>query len=227
VDPGRDEAGWTPHRDSYADSDVLFADGSPQKLSVWLPLTDATTLNGCMYILPADRDPSYGNISHTNTGSSTDTDTGTTTSISSNNNNNNIDIIDEGGQHWSTFIQDFRALPAAAQSVLMWNFRVYHYGAHSSTRATHPRYSVGVEFTHEEAEIFKDNPHRLNKGTYDPLTVPGFQERLWLVAKQVQQFSQRGAIAKDVLAFATGVLDRQKQKQQASAAAAKGSSGEL
>jgi hypothetical protein len=58
VDPGRGQSGWSPHRDKGHWS--LFPDGSPKAVTVWIPLTDATTLNGCMYLVPADRDPTYG-----------------------------------------------------------------------------------------------------------------------------------------------------------------------
>lgn len=58
VDPQKGESGWKPHRDKSSMS--LFPDGTPKSLTIWLPLTDATTLNGCMYIVPADRDPTYG-----------------------------------------------------------------------------------------------------------------------------------------------------------------------
>jgi Phytanoyl-CoA dioxygenase (PhyH) len=58
VDPANDDSGWAPHRDKGRRA--LFEDGSPKSLTVWLPLTDATPLNGCMYLVPADRDPTYG-----------------------------------------------------------------------------------------------------------------------------------------------------------------------
>ena len=58
VDPQRGDSGWKPHRDKgYR---ALREDGSTKALTIWLPLTDATTLNGCMYIVPANRDPTYG-----------------------------------------------------------------------------------------------------------------------------------------------------------------------
>jgi len=58
IDPAQSETGWKPHRDKgYR---ALRADGSPSSVTLWIPLTPATTLNGCMYILPADRDPVYG-----------------------------------------------------------------------------------------------------------------------------------------------------------------------
>ncbi len=58
VDPAKSESGWRPHRETGSRS--LFADGRPKALSAWLALSEATPLNGCMYVVPADRDPAYG-----------------------------------------------------------------------------------------------------------------------------------------------------------------------
>lgn len=58
VDPAQGQAGWTPHRDKG--HVTLRADGTPNSVTVWIPLTDATPLNSCMYIVPANRDPTYG-----------------------------------------------------------------------------------------------------------------------------------------------------------------------
>jgi hypothetical protein len=60
VDPATGDNGWAPHRDKGQRS--LFADGTPKSLTVWLPLTDATPLNGCIYVVPADRDPTYNTV---------------------------------------------------------------------------------------------------------------------------------------------------------------------
>jgi hypothetical protein len=58
VDPRNGDVGWKPHRDKgYAS---LRPDGSPMSLTTWIPLTDATPLNSCMYLVPADADPTYG-----------------------------------------------------------------------------------------------------------------------------------------------------------------------
>jgi hypothetical protein len=48
---------YGPHRDKGKRS--LFPDGSPKILSFWLPLTEANTLNSCISLVPADRDPTY------------------------------------------------------------------------------------------------------------------------------------------------------------------------
>ncbi|WP_167772865.1 phytanoyl-CoA dioxygenase family protein [Ramlibacter humi] len=58
VDPQRHESGWKPHRDKGWQS--LREDRSPKSITIWLPLTRTTPLNGCMYLVPAHRDPTYG-----------------------------------------------------------------------------------------------------------------------------------------------------------------------
>ena len=57
VDPKRGESGWKPHRDKGRIA--LFEDGTPKSLTTWIPLSNATPLNGCMYIVPANFDPTY------------------------------------------------------------------------------------------------------------------------------------------------------------------------
>ena len=49
VEPG--ERGWKPHQDRQGEPG-LAGDAGPTSLSAWIPLTPATPLNGCMYILP-------------------------------------------------------------------------------------------------------------------------------------------------------------------------------
>ena len=60
IDPKHGEPkGWGPHRDRPS-AQPIMADGRAASINFWLPLTEATTLNGCMYILPKqfdDRDP--------------------------------------------------------------------------------------------------------------------------------------------------------------------------
>ena len=58
VDPRRGDAGWRPHRDKGSRS--LLDDRMPKSITTWIPLSPATPLNGCMYIVPANLDPTYG-----------------------------------------------------------------------------------------------------------------------------------------------------------------------
>jgi hypothetical protein len=57
VEPSDAHAGWGPHRDKTWNT--IRADGMPMTLTVWIPLTDALPINGCMSILPAHLDPNY------------------------------------------------------------------------------------------------------------------------------------------------------------------------
>lgn len=58
VSPSAHDAGWGPHRDR--NYETLFPDRRPKSLTIWIPFTEATPLNGCMYCVPAHRDPTYG-----------------------------------------------------------------------------------------------------------------------------------------------------------------------
>ncbi len=51
------ERGWEPHREHGFDR--ILANGMPASLSLWIPITDATPANGCIYCLPAHADPLY------------------------------------------------------------------------------------------------------------------------------------------------------------------------
>jgi ectoine hydroxylase-related dioxygenase (phytanoyl-CoA dioxygenase family) len=57
VAPG--ERGWPPHRDSPAHA---FDDAMKlARVTLWVPLADATTRNGCMFVVPANWDYEYLN----------------------------------------------------------------------------------------------------------------------------------------------------------------------
>lgn len=51
--------GWNPHRDG---PDEAFDDDlAPRAISIWIPLADATTRNGCMHVVPRYWDYEYFN----------------------------------------------------------------------------------------------------------------------------------------------------------------------
>lgn len=54
-----------PHRD-YPYNECFTAAGEPHLMNVWVPLTDATLDNGCMYVLPREFDPLFDQPDHPN-----------------------------------------------------------------------------------------------------------------------------------------------------------------
>jgi hypothetical protein len=164
VDPQAGERGWAPHRDLGRWS--LLPDGMPKSISVWLPLTDATPLNGCMYLLPADRDPSYNT---------------------------------EAEDAVQVNLQDVRALPAAAGSVLCWNQALLHWGAHAADRPLDARISISFEFQRADVQP-------INLPLLDPLDIPDFMLRLRIIAKGLLHYSEKQPVAPGSVAFALSVV---------------------
>lgn len=53
-----DASGWPAHRDRGRRA--LLPGGGPAAATLWVALTDAVPENGCIHLVPADRDPTYG-----------------------------------------------------------------------------------------------------------------------------------------------------------------------
>jgi hypothetical protein len=145
LDPRRGDAGWPPHRDNGPGA--LLPDGGPKSLTTWIPLSDATPLNGCMYIVPASFDPVYGTA------------------------DKSIRFT----------LPSVRALPAKAGDLLMWNQAVMHWGGRTSPRAAQSRVSIAFEFQRRDAPPFAGP-------LLDPEAIPSFEERLWLIGRQILQY---------------------------------------
>lgn len=126
VNPNENALGWGPHRDRLIPT--IDADNSPQTLTVWLPFTDATPLNGCMYMLPAHLDDRFRQ--------------------------RRWDGKDNTVVHNP---QDIRALPATAGSMLAWNQAVLHWGGRGSRLGTAARISAAFEFQRADRLPF-NNP---------------------------------------------------------------------
>jgi hypothetical protein len=111
-------SGWVPHVDDP--ETPLAADGRPHSLTVWVPLTDATLENSCMYLLPSHRMPRAG------------------------------EFREAAGSFPYTFVTELlhaaRAVPAPAGSVVCWGGGIVHWGAPSERRAAAPRVSVALSY---------------------------------------------------------------------------------
>lgn len=165
VAPRDDDQGWAPHRD--AGRRTLFSDGRPKSLTVWSPLTDAVPENGCIYLVPADRDPTYN--------------------------------TDEE-ETWRFDLSDVRAIPAKAGSVLAWNQAIVHWGARSSARAHQPRISLSLEFQRGDVEAL-DTP------LLDPTSLPPFEVRLKLIAKQLLQYRHKHTLSPEAEQLVAAIIE--------------------
>lgn len=163
LDPLKEEAGWKPHRDGNIES--LDKDHKPKVLSLWVPLTDADNYNGCMYIVPMDRE---------------------------NNSPQNSKGLDFN-------LPNLRALPANAGDMLVWNHWVIHWGSRASKRAIGPRISLGFELEQKNSNI-------LNAPLLNPNRLPSFEDRLKIIAYQIQQYTHMYKFSEPMLNFAKEIL---------------------
>lgn len=122
VQPVRGASGWPPHVDGNL----------PNRMSIWVPLTDATIDNGCIYLVPKDMN---------------------TSAIGE-----RRELRDASNLQLRELLQRGRAIPAPAGSLLGWQFRILHWGstAHSTGN---PRVSLVLEFiAANEAPIKNEMP---------------------------------------------------------------------
>lgn len=165
VMPG--QSGWKPHRDKPSNS--LFSDRRPKSVTVWLPITQAHPLNGCMYVVPASRDSLYGQ---------------------------------EGAEGYKCRIVDVRALPAEPGDVLLWTQHVAHWGAHAAdAHDLPPRMSVAFEYQRRDVPPFREL-------ILDPQKVPSFEERLALIAMQVDQYTHMYNFTGELLQISAEIQKR-------------------
>lgn len=155
---------WAPHRDIVTPESVFHADGRPTKTTVWIPLTDVTPLNSCMYVLPTHLDPN----------------------LPDNPFNISLRIQD---------LQNIRALPAAAGSVLAWNPRILHWGANCTRLAKVPRISVAIYMQSKDINSdyhsgFPDTSLQLSANSE-----LGFEQRLDAIRAAIRQY--RGRVRND------------------------------
>jgi len=121
-----------PHRDDSYD-ECHTADGMPSTISVWLPLVTVTTNSGCMYVVPADRDPLFA-APH-----------------------DPLHMKPAQQMPWP----HIRALPAAAGEILLWRGNLIHWGSACDTGVEEARKSVAAAFmlpgTSKELTISKSH----------------------------------------------------------------------
>lgn len=112
VAPVRGAAGWPPHEDS--------PDRGSSRLTIWIPLSDATVDNGCIYVIPRDRIPDVLPEAF-------------------------AEITSVTHSQLRALLHGVQAVPAAAGSLLGWDHHLIHWGSVSRGQTT-ARMSVMIEF---------------------------------------------------------------------------------
>lgn len=122
VQPVRGASGWAPH----IDGDL------PNRISIWIPLNDATLDNGCIYLVPKDMNTSAIGERRTLRAAS------------------NLQMRE--------LLQRGRAIPVPAGSILGWQFQILHWGSTAHGPGS-PRVSLAAEFIPvNEAPIKDEKP---------------------------------------------------------------------
>ena len=129
VEPG--DPSWTrwsafgPHRDWLGGDPGVLGRGWPTVLNFWIPLVDVTTLDSCIYVVPAPGDPDY--------------------------------FAATKCADWTRFrLQDIRALPAEAGSILAWTTHTAHWGSRSSVSSTTTRISLAAYVQRRDVPPFAE-----------------------------------------------------------------------
>lgn len=109
-------AGWRPHDDCRGGGDTF--------LSLWIPLSEATVENGCMFLVPDRRSREVADAIKAQ--------------------DNLPDTL------FRKTLQDVVALPASPGSLIGWRGDVLHWGGANSGSST-PRVSLALEFRSRDA----------------------------------------------------------------------------
>lgn len=121
-----------PHRD-YEFSQCNTEDGDPFILVIWMPVSDSTLDNGCMYVLPKDADADFDNEGHRRH-----------LGVSRNLPKENPD--DPNMSELRFPLECVRPLPAPEGSVICWQGNMIHWGSKCSKAAAQPRMSIAMSF---------------------------------------------------------------------------------
>jgi hypothetical protein len=147
-------AGWPPHVDGGANTHTT------DRMTLWIPLGDATLENGCMVVVPKNRLPD------------------TTPDAFAN------DMSRLPPSTWRAMLQGSRALPARAGSVLGWDFQVIHWSGIVGD-AEAPRVSLAVEAFGESIV-----PTPSEEPLLDPGQLPPLRERLRAIARGLLSYER-------------------------------------
>ena len=163
IDPNRNEAGFSPHRDRQPDHipSSFHSNGMPKYSTAWVALTDATPENSCLYVIPKEFDPGY------TTG--------------------DLDEVDplQRCLHDKDCYQNIRALPVPKGHGIFFTHRILHWGSRGRKGYPTPRMALSVACSSNEYEpCYFQNPAQ-------QLPYPEYSVRLGLVCGQCICYHER------------------------------------
>lgn len=147
-------SGWPPHVDGGANTHTT------DRMTLWIPLGDATLENGCMVVVPKNRLPASTPDAFAN------------------------DMSRLSPATWRAMLQGSRALPARKGSVLAWDFQVIHWSGIVAD-ADSPRVSLAVEAFGENIV-----PTPSEEPLLDPGELPPLRERLRAIARGLLSYER-------------------------------------
>ncbi|MEW5853234.1 MAG: phytanoyl-CoA dioxygenase family protein [Myxococcota bacterium] len=163
--------GYRPHRE--VTTNTLMPDGCPASITIWLPITDATLDNGCMYVIPTHLELHRFDESE-------------------------LRRIYGPQYEPLALLHRARALPARAGAALSWNHFARHWGSFSSSSAHEPRMSVAFEFMrgdvdpafHPHTHFWEELKPRQPMVMAPDDELPSLANRLYLLGRQIRRYWQ-------------------------------------
>ena len=169
IDPNRDEAGFSPHRDrqpiditsSFHTNADTGLPSMPKYSTAWIALTNATPENSCLYVVPKEYDPGYM--------------TG------------DVDAMDPLQRCLpnKNGYQNIMALPVNAGSGVFFSHRILHWGSRGRKGYAIPRMALSIACSTEDFEpSYFANPT-------EQLPYPDLEVRLGLICGQCICYHER------------------------------------
>jgi len=172
-----------PHRD-YSAAESLYLEGedgkeSPEILTVWIPLNNATLANGCMYVVPREFDTDFARTDnhHAHMNPATEVQRGLSSKI-----------------HFP--LHGVRALPAPAGSLLAWYGNTIHWGSTCSRYANAPRKSIALTFRRTCSNLGTKEAPPITMAQASFMTP---ELRLALISRSLLLYNQWHALADDAV----------------------------
>jgi hypothetical protein len=166
--------GWHPHVDGR---------GRARRLTTWVPLTDATLANGCMYVVPK---PEKEGLLQTALARYAEKE---------------LSFLDV-----QCLLQHARAVPASVGSLLCWGFELLHWGSVRQDSPA-PRVSVAFEWIARSEQPRNDDLPLLDLDQ----GLPSLDDRLRFISRAIRRYedfdpalSRFTELGKDLLARLDG-----------------------